>query len=612
MFLLNEENCSRLKHLCYRTWPNKKVKYKFDEGGNNDTYFFLTTDLPDSDNIHYEYNTEENRVEFHIEGDVHDHENIVNILHEDLKDNDIYQWQSWQNIDKRRYVLLKNCENKDDIINGLKEIIALIDPIIKKYSNLSETSKPEVTRAKNNLGSSSQVPPDIKAIAQLEWDQLEIPPYQRPYKWTVKNVNQLISDIHHFQLGKISSYRIGTLVLHNYNGKYEIVDGQQRIVTISLLLSYFFDNEEFRDSKLAKNNQDVCESIKSFCNRISFDNKYSVYNIIENWNTIVTRKDDLTVEFFDFLLNKCEMVEVRLNNISEAFQFFDSQNSRGKDLEPHDLLKAYHLREIDSERISKEDDDNLRLWQDTQEMRELFKLLYQSKEWSLCNSAWDFTKDDIDEFKGISLKNDRAQRFPFYQLEVIAHVYIEYYRNSPDRIVDGVKLEYPYNLDDQIINGSRFFDLIRHYKNLKDKIFDRHTYDKWENAKKIMDLLLSDGKYDGGYRTGDTYVQSLFMTSLFYYVDRFGFNNELNKIVPQLFLWAFSCRLSNKSVRWLTVDNYARGVNNRNNRAFAMLSKIHQSHVPEDILNISIDAVENNCSKCEQIKKIFTKYKKLI
>lgn len=606
MSLLNEDNCSWLRHICYRIWPSKKVKYKLNNGGNNDTYFFLTTDLLDSDNIHYEYNTEDNRVEFHIEGDVHEYDDLVNILHKNLKDNDVYQWQSWLNIDKRRYVLLKNCENKEDVINGLKEIIALIDPIIKKY--LPDTSRSEETRRESNLSYSSPNT-DIKAISQLKWDQLKIPSYQRPYKWTVKNVNQLISDIHHFQLEKVSSYRIGTLVLHNHDGIYYIVDGQQRIVTISLLLSYFFNNEDFNDSQVVKNYQDLCESIRRFSDTIKFANPYSIYNVIENWNTIVTRRDDLTVDFFDFLLNKCEMVEVRLNNVSEAFQFFDSQNSRGKDLEPHDLLKAYHLREIDSERISKEDDDNLRLWQDTQEMRDLFKLLYQSKEWSLCNSAWDFTKDDIDEFKGISLKNDSTQRFPFYQLEVIAHVYIEYYRNSPDRIVDGVKLEYPYNLDDQIINGSRFFDLIRHYKELKDKIYDLSTYDKWTNAWKIMFLVL--GGYKGSYRTGDIYVQSLYMTSLFYYVDRFGFNDELNKIIPQLFLWAFSCRLSNKSVRWSTVDNYARG-NSRSNRTFAMLSKIHQAHVPEDILNISIDAIENNCSKCDEIKGIFERYKKLI
>lgn len=165
MSLLNEDNCSWLRHICYRIWPNKKVKYKLNDGGNNDTYFFLTTVLHNSDNIHYEYNTEDNRVEFHIEGDVYEYDDLVNILHENLKDNDVYQWQSWQNIDKRRYVLLKNCENKEEVINGLKEIIALIDPIIKKY--LPDTSRPEKTRRESNLSYSSPNP-DIKAIGQLK------------------------------------------------------------------------------------------------------------------------------------------------------------------------------------------------------------------------------------------------------------------------------------------------------------------------------------------------------------------------------------------------------------------------------------------------------------
>lgn len=48
----------------------------------------------------------------------------------------------------------------------------------------------------------------------------------------------------------------------------------------------------------------------------------------------------------DLLLNKCQVAVFILDDISEAFQFFDSQNARGRDLEPHDLLKAYHLREF--------------------------------------------------------------------------------------------------------------------------------------------------------------------------------------------------------------------------------------------------------------------------
>lgn len=62
---------------------------------------------------------------------------------------------------------------------------------------------------------------------------LEIPQYQRPYKWTGKNINQLFSDIAIHK--DKSAYRLGTIVFHREGEKNNIVDGQQR--TISLLLA---------------------------------------------------------------------------------------------------------------------------------------------------------------------------------------------------------------------------------------------------------------------------------------------------------------------------------------------------------------------------------------
>ena len=58
-----------------------------------------------------------------------------------------------------------------------------------------------------------------------------------------------------------------------------------------------------------------------------------------------------------FLLEKCQFVVVQLPKIAEAFQFFDSQNARGKALYPHDLLKAYHLREMND--ISDEETEKM-------------------------------------------------------------------------------------------------------------------------------------------------------------------------------------------------------------------------------------------------------------
>ena len=75
----------------------------------------------------------------------------------------------------------------------------------------------------------------IKTVGEIPFDSLEIPVYQRPYKWTAKNVNQLISDLITFRNKR--QYRLGTLVLHNN----EIVDGQQRIVTLVLLISQMLE-----------------------------------------------------------------------------------------------------------------------------------------------------------------------------------------------------------------------------------------------------------------------------------------------------------------------------------------------------------------------------------
>jgi len=91
----------------------------------------------------------------------------------------------------------------------------------------------------------------IKDVFDLK---LSIPDYQRPYKWTIKHVQQLLDDLlTHFR-NQQQVYRIGTVVIHKYNEenketkkieeKLDIVDGQQRLITLSLLL-YYLNNENF-------------------------------------------------------------------------------------------------------------------------------------------------------------------------------------------------------------------------------------------------------------------------------------------------------------------------------------------------------------------------------
>lgn len=85
--------------------------------------------------------------------------------------------------------------------------------------------------------------PQIWSIDRLLAANLIIPDYQRPYKWTDKNITDLILDIQksieESRRYVNFKYRIGTIILHkNENDEYEVVDGQQRILSLLLLTLY--------------------------------------------------------------------------------------------------------------------------------------------------------------------------------------------------------------------------------------------------------------------------------------------------------------------------------------------------------------------------------------
>lgn len=98
-----------------------------------------------------------------------------------------------------------------------------------------------------------QLKVSITPIGELPFHLLTIPPYQRPYKWTTKHVNQLISDLITFRTQQ--HYRLGTLVLY----KNAIVDGQQRILTLALLIRVMFDclKEDNRESPYEEFNDKI-------------------------------------------------------------------------------------------------------------------------------------------------------------------------------------------------------------------------------------------------------------------------------------------------------------------------------------------------------------------
>lgn len=441
------------------------------------------------------------------------------------------------------------------------------------------------------IKSSNKLFYDISKISELSFDKLSIPDYQRPYKWDVKNVNQLITDLVEAQ--KDSEYRLGTIILFGKNKNIdEIVDGQQRIITLSILLYRLLKRfDKNNNEKISK----FHEKINTFWENTKFKNSISVQHVKENLAAIDERLGDLDEDFLIFLLFKCEVVFIRLSELSEAFQFFDSQNARGKDLEPHDLLKAFHLREMQGEGLSNEDEENIKNWEesDSKDLSELFLCLYRIKRWIKGKEARFFTKEDVDAFKGISIGNNYSP--PCYSPQICCH---NFALTSPS------KTPFPFQIDQIGLNGSRFFEMVRHYEELYKQIKTSEFFKQYclpttpSSASKIIDFL---NRYGNKSRTGDRYVRDYFDCLLLYYVDRFGLSEEINKVVRKIFLFSYHIRLSMHTVQLASVDSRA--------EESIILKTIRDALTPYDVINLTKPPLQETASNAD--KKLLRFYKKV-
>lgn len=455
----------------------------------------------------------------------------------------------------------------------------------------------------NNISS------EIISVRELlqNMENIAIPNYQRPYKWTTKNVNQLIDDILIHK--EKSEYRLGTLVLHNHDGVFDIVDGQQRTITLTLIAHAIIQKQgKTKEEEKALKNFDLKRL------NLSFANDISKANIQNNFKQIERRIADFDEKLIWFFLEKCTLVKVVLSDISEAFQFFDSQNARGKDLEPHDLLKAFHLREMNNFSTEEERKKTVEKWEsmDTAKLSKLFsQYLFRIRNWSKGHSARYFSKDDVDIFKGVS--PDIKENYPFEAMLRIAHFYVEEYNISFHRNIDKNIINFPFQIDETIINGKRFFEMIEHYQIMIDSIKSKEMSEKYH----ILNLIKT---YDGSFRTGDKYIRNLFYCGLIYYIDKFvereleydeqkkeyyyKFNDRnLSKAIEKIFVWAYSLRLKLQLVGLDSVDNYAL---NQGHSQIQLFKIIKEAIKPHEILNLQLETLkENKSSKTEKIVEQF-------
>ena len=404
----------------------------------------------------------------------------------------------------------------------------------------------------------------------LKKGNLRIPSYQRPYKWNRKHIRNLFYDLRD-AMGK-KEYQIGSVILHENDGYLDIVDGQQRLISISLFLHLLDDLENYKGAKQLLSSTVFGE--------LSCYHASENYNEWENLTQLVG--ENQAKDICNFLLENCSVSVITMpqERLSEAFQLFDSQNNRGKSLEPHDLLKAYHLRKQDSE-----DEKIVEKWEQFVEdkdlsLKELFdKHLFRMRRWSrgetgLTNKRYGsylrFTEDFIDDFKGVDLN----QNFP----------YLELYRHIENL---------PMSITMPIIDGSKFFEYIESahetIKNHKDFLNEELGFsDEPEGEEK--NVAYPEGMLNIYNSSKGRYLKchNIFLNICSLFADRFGKNELSKEIVETLFIWSYYPRVKSKAIYDATVGKYAAGGRFRQKEAQKLFQLLSHAVTPNDFM-IKID-----------------------
>ena len=427
--------------------------------------------------------------------------------------------------------------------------------------------------------------PQIWSINKLLGENLIIPDYQRPYKWTAKNITDLILDVQKSieESRKYTNfkYRIGTIILHrNENNEYEIVDGQQRILSF-LLLKLYLDSDF------------TCNLLKNrFLNKITQKNLHDNYTTIREWFSSVD--DTVKAIFNDALKSILEVVVITVDKIDEAFQLFDSQNTRGRALYPHDLLKAYHLREIHDKY---EMQNAVVKWEskDPKAIRELFDLyLFPIWNWAKCRKCGNFTSADIDIYKGIE--------------EKYGYTYAR--RASKAR---------PYFLlTEPFISGSDFFEMVDHYMQMLHNVKEEIVTSTDPAFEKIR-LILTQGKNVGTVKefddaksssTGFNYARNLFFCALLCYYDRF--HNFDVMAVMKLLTWAMMVRVDMKNLGFDTINRYATGIeDDKYSNANPIISMIVYARRHTEISGMRLDMRDDGNAASENWNNLYEQLRQL-
>jgi uncharacterized protein with ParB-like and HNH nuclease domain len=225
----------------------------------------------------------------------------------------------------------------------------------------------------------------------LQSQSFSIDEYQREYKWEKENIEELLSDLYEKFNGSYREghepkavagyavYFLGSIIVTKRDGKSYLVDGQQRVTSLTLLLIYLYRAAKASLHPLSPNlasslaplifsdnfgspkfNIDIVERLPVIEALFegepftpdgkdeSIQTMYLRYHDIERFD-LVGELGEALPHFAYWLMAKVGLIEIAADTDEHAYAIFETMNDRGKPLSPVDMLKAYLLAPIDDD-----------------------------------------------------------------------------------------------------------------------------------------------------------------------------------------------------------------------------------------------------------------------
>lgn len=249
-----------------------------------------------------------------------------------------------------------------------------------------------------------------------------VPIYQRNYAWSEPQIVQLIEDIESSIDDSNKNYFLGNLIVNQTdNNIYEVIDGQQRLTTLYLLekcLGIVFAKEALRFEAREKSNRTLSyigDSSKSeLIEELSSPEILNGSQVIDNY---FKNKNICKIEFAK-KLKQVFLIRVQVPQNIDLNHYFEIMNTRGEQLELHEIVKAKLLEVLESDH-----DQNIAamIWEKCSDMNSYVQMNFDVKvRKNIFTENWSSLSQSITDFDSIKAKippeNESMDKIPLIDI----------------------------------------------------------------------------------------------------------------------------------------------------------------------------------------------------